>query len=245
VSEGGINRPLTEKVLYLARDVMSRQIFRVMGQYSRGWVLDIGGADFYLSARKRKIPYDKWFSLDVSPDRLPNINDGRFLALCGDGCRLPLPRDRFDTVLNIQVLEHVFEPLAMIKEIGRVLKPGGHALFLIPQTSTSHAIPNYYCNFSIYWIKRALDAAGLRMVEHQALGGVWTSMASHLVYFFFQSLRWPGLSDRQENRRGFLFYPLWPFMALYALISIPLCLFFGLGDLTEEPNHHLIVVTKP
>lgn len=42
----------------------------------------------------------------------------------------------------------------------------------------------------------------------------------------------------------FLFYPLPPFMTLYAIIRIPICLLFGLGDLTEDPNNWLVLVRK-
>jgi hypothetical protein len=33
-------------------------------------------------------------------------------------------------------------------------------------------------------------------------------------------------------------------MALYAIVGIPICLLFSLGDLTEEPNNHCVVVKK-
>ena len=48
-----------------------------------------------------------------------------------------------------------------------------------------------------------------------------------------------------ECRRNALFYVLYPFMALYAFVNIPLCMLFALGDLTEEPNNHLVVARKP
>ena len=34
-------------------------------------------------------------------------------------------------------------------------------------------------------------------------------------------------------------------IASVALISIPVCLVFSLGDLSEEPNNHLVVARKP
>ena len=72
---------------------------------------------------------------------------------------LPFRSASFDTALNVQVLEHVFEPILVVQEIGRILKPGGKALFLIPQTSVAHLVPHYYGNFSRYWIAAALDRA--------------------------------------------------------------------------------------
>lgn len=40
------------------------------------------------------------------------------------GERLPFPAESFDHVVSLQVLEHVEDPGRVIKEIGRVLKPG-------------------------------------------------------------------------------------------------------------------------
>jgi SAM-dependent methyltransferase len=143
----------------------------------------------------------------------------------------------------VQVLEHVFEPLRMVEEIGRVLRPGGHAIFLIPQTSTTHLAPHYHCNFSRYWIEQAMPRAGLEIVEQRPLGGRWSSTASHMLYFFLQAFRFDGMSG-PEYRRNALFWLMLPFMMLWALVSIPVCLVFSLGDLSEEPNNHLVVARR-
>ena len=81
-------------------------------------------------------------------------------------------------------------------------------------------------------------------MELEPLGGTWSSMASRLIYFFLQSARIKGFST-PECRRNTWFYLLLPLMVLYAVVSIPICLLFGLGDLAEEPNNHLVVVRKP
>jgi hypothetical protein len=45
-------------------------------------------------------------------------------------------------------------------------------------------------------------------------------------------------------RRGPLFYVLFPFMVLWALVALPVCLVLSLGDLEEEPNNHLVVARR-
>jgi SAM-dependent methyltransferase len=142
------------------------------------------------------------------------------------------------------VLEHVFEPIRMVEESARVLRPGGKGVFLIPTTSTMHLAPHYHYNFSRFWIREAMRRAGLEIVELRPLGGVWSTFASRLVFFFLQAFRVPGMSD-PDIRRGGLFYLLFPLQALVALLAIPLCLFLSLGDLAEEPNNHLVIVRKP
>lgn len=219
-------------------------MYRALRKYCHGHVLDVGGRDFVLTVLAMRIPFETWTTLDVATDGSLQIDDQRVRFITGDGCRMDLPGDQFDTVLNIQVLEHVLEPLEMVREISRVLKPSGYGIFLIPQTSTLHMAPFHYYNFTRYWILETMKRTGLQIVELNALGGRWSSTASHLVYFFLQCARFPGMFN-PDSRKGILFFALFPLMVLYALVSIPICLLLSIADLKEEPNNHLVVVQKP
>ena len=233
-------KPLWVRLLYAARDLRSRALFEALARHSRGAVLDVGGWDFFLTARARGVPFERWTTLERGPGPHPALDDPRFELVRGDGCAMTFADGSFDTVLCIQVLEHVLEPLRLVAEVGRVLRADGTAVFLIPQTGTTHLAPHYFGNFSRWWIEAALERAGLAVVEHRRLGGVWSSQASHLVFFFLQALRLPGMSD-PDVRRGPLFWLLLPLMVVWALVSIPVALLFSLGELGEEPNNHLVV----
>ena len=232
------------RALYLARDLRSRALFEALLANARGEVLDVGGGDFFLSAKRRGIAFDRWTTLEPSSEAPEGIDDARFRFVTGDGCRMEFADASFDTVLAVQVLEHVFEPIRMVEEIGRVLRPGGCAILLVPQTGTMHLAPHWYGNLSRFWIESALRRARLQTVELRPLGGFWSSIASRLFYFFLQSFRFPGMSS-PECRRGVLAYVLWPIQALFAVAAIPVCLVLALGDLSEEPNNHLVVARKP
>ena len=52
---------------------------------------------------------------------------------------IPFANESFDLVICSWVLEHLREPEAAFREIGRVLKPGGHFVFLTP--NALHPIP--------------------------------------------------------------------------------------------------------
>ena len=50
----------------------------------------------------------------------------------GIGERLPFEADSFDVVVSVWVLEHLTDPLGVFIEVRRVLRPGGHFIFLTP-----------------------------------------------------------------------------------------------------------------
>jgi SAM-dependent methyltransferase len=52
--------------------------------------------------------------------------------LCGDGARLPLRDASIDLVVSFETIEHVPDAAALVREIRRVLKPGGRLVLSTP-----------------------------------------------------------------------------------------------------------------
>lgn len=50
----------------------------------------------------------------------------------GDIQDIPFADDTFDTILAIEVLEHIPEPLEALRECARVLRPNGHLILTVP-----------------------------------------------------------------------------------------------------------------
>ena len=65
----------------------------------------------------------------------------------GDAHKLKYKTNSFDAVFALEVLEHVFEPIKVLKEIKRVLKKNGYAIFLVPAESFLFKVVWYF------WIK--------------------------------------------------------------------------------------------
>lgn len=237
-------KALLIRVGYAARNRMSRPLFEAMGRYCRGTVLDIGGWDFYRTAVRKRVPFERWTVLESDPRNLLHPEDPRIDLVQGDGCQMGFADARFDTVLCLHVAEHVFEPLQLLREAIRVLRPGGYGIFLVPQTGNLHLAPHHYQNFTRFWILEAARRTGVELSELQPLGGGWRSAASRLLHSALQIVGVPELTYPGVRRTPW-FYLLRPFMLLYIVVNIPLCLALSLGDFEEEANNHLFVFRKP
>lgn len=236
---------MVRSFLYLVRNILSRQLFSDLKTYANGDVLDLGGGSFYKAVLRRGIKFSSWTTVDPSIGRSTVVQqDPRVELISADGCRVPFPDGSFDLVLSIQVLEHVYDPASMLSECARLCRKGGKIILLIPQTSNIHMIPFHYYNFTRYWVQEALERAGFAIDVLEPRGGAWFTIASRLFYLFLQSFRVHGLSDVSVHRRAPLFYLLFPFMLLFAVMAIPVCLLFSLADLSEEANNHYIIATR-
>lgn len=218
-------------------------VFKALRSEVRGDVLDVGGRDFYPVVQADKsISYTTWTCLELERSA-KEYTDSKYKLIVGSGEAIPSPDAAFDTVVNLQVLEHTLHPHKMLSECARVLKPAGTAIFFIPQTAAMHEIPTHYYNFTRYFIERAFPEAGFSIVSITPIGGRWTTHASHMFHFFLEAFRVRGYSS-QEYRRKPLFYILVPFMAVYAALGIGFGMLFGLADLEEDPNNLLVIAKK-
>ena len=70
--------------------------------------------------------------LEYSKELIDACEDPRLTMVQGDAMKPPFPDNSFDIVTASALIEHVDSPKDMLKEVGRVLRPGGIVLITTP-----------------------------------------------------------------------------------------------------------------
>jgi len=106
-----------------------------------------------------------------------------------DIARIPLPDASFDAILCTEVLEHVVDPIAVLAEFCRLLKPGGKLFLTAPLGSASHMEPyHYYGGFTRYWYDYWLPRNGFAVESIVSQGGPGR-LAAFCIEDFYRSWR--------------------------------------------------------
>jgi predicted SAM-dependent methyltransferase len=91
---------------------------------------------------------------------------------------IPVPDESIDVVLCTEVLEHVPEPISVIREFVRLLKPGGIMILTAPLGSGLHQLPyHYYGGFTPEWYRYCANRFNLEIIEIKPNGGFFKHLA--------------------------------------------------------------------
>lgn len=132
----------------------------------RGRLLDAGAGK--LSYRHLVKPLcDEYKSMDFNQTH-PELD---YLS---DIQSMPLKNETFDTVLSAEVLEHVPDPEKALREIHRVLKPGGKLVISIPHLMYMHNEPNDFYRYTKYGLRTLLERVGFIVEYLEPSGSIFS-----------------------------------------------------------------------
>jgi SAM-dependent methyltransferase len=165
--------------------VMLEHSLRQCGASVKGLVLDVGCG---------RRPYEKTFFAGatryIGMDYLTDRSSPEVVA---SALRLPFKDGAFETVVSTELLEHVPDPLAALREMERVLKPGGYLVLSAPMYWPRHEQPYDFFRFPYDGLLHLVHASGLDLMRILNRGRSYAFVGQVLQEvhpFSFKPLTW-------------------------------------------------------
>lgn len=145
----------------------------------RGRILDLGcGTGGVLTHLQ---PFGEAIGLDPAPEAAGYCRQRDLPMVIGSGMEVPFADGSFDAVLALDVIEHVPDDVALLREARRVLRPGGVLVVTVPALTwlwSSHDVVNHhYRRYSRDTLTRALRGGGFRPAKVSYYNGLLFPMA--------------------------------------------------------------------
>jgi len=150
------------------RNLILDQIAQFYGGKQGLRALDIGcGTGLFIEFLKR---YGRVVGLDFSSDALEfSRKRGCSELVRGDGAVLPFGADTFDLLTANDLIEHLDDDVAALREFLRVLKPGGRAFVFVPAFqflwSLQDEVAHHRRRYTSEEIRLVLKKAGFQVVR--------------------------------------------------------------------------------
>ena len=148
------------------------------------------------------------FGVDISEPTVRQaraaFSDGGLRATVADVRSLPYRDGSFDAIYSMGTIEHFCDPETALREMHRVLRPGGRAVVGVPNRWDPFLRPllasalqaarlygyGYERSFSRRALRRMLEAAGFEVVAETAILFVpgWLRMADLALHSYFRPL---------------------------------------------------------
>lgn len=198
-------------------------------------VLDVGAGSAPYRTLFAHCRYRTQDFSQLRPNQLRHGSYGAIDYVC-DATAIPVEAASFDVVLCTEMLEHVPEPEAVIRELARVLRPGGKLLLTAPLGSGIHQEPHhYYGGFTPFWYQRFLAAAGFEDIEVEPNAGFFSFYGQESQRFLRMTRPLGGVMPTVGS---LLFMPFW--LVLLPLLGVGFPLLGKLLDRFDTARHFTV-----
>jgi SAM-dependent methyltransferase len=166
---------------YIIRKGLYDAICRVAPTIT-GRVLDFGcGAKPYESAF---VNADEYIGVDLAVSGHKHYDSK--VDVYYDGRTLPFDDAAFDAVVAFEVFEHLFNLEEMLREIRRVIRPGGKLFFTVPFVWDEHEIPYDFGRYTSFGIRAVLERNGFAGVRVDKTTNYYQAVSQLRIAYVFQ-----------------------------------------------------------
>lgn len=207
--------------------VLLREQILTLAPSNPGKTLDVGGGNG--NRYRGYFNTNDFQSLDLNPDSKPDI--------LASADKIPLSENTIDTILSSQMLEHVMNPLGCLKEMIRVLKPGGSLIITIPQSNEMHSEPEDYWRFTKFGIIFLLEQAGFKVETVLQRGNYPSCLAQMRIRRLIDS--------KSVYSNKVWLYPIWLYSLFYSRFAIRMDSFYTSHDSKKHALGWAVLAKKP
>jgi len=187
-----------------------------------GRVLDAGAGD---CPYKHYFDHARYESADFCQvDKLYGTID----YVC-DLSNIPIGDGVYDLVLLTQVLEHIPEPIKVLTEMHRILKPDSCLWLSVPLFYEEHERPHDYYRYTQYGLKYLLEKAGFEIKEIYWLEG----FCGTISYQLFVAARYLPIQKKHYGG-GFIGILSTIFVFIVKIIFVVLSIIFYALDMRHK-----------
>ena len=142
-------------------------------------VLDLGGNKFRKRGQFDIERYDlRVVYANLSTAKRPDVQAEAAYVPFRDGC--------FDAVICSELLEHVPDPPAVLREAYRVLREGGTLLICVPFLHRIHGDPYDYGRYTDFYWSQTLTTIGFEDIRIEKQGLFWSVLIDMLRGLIYQ-----------------------------------------------------------
>jgi len=160
---------------YIVLSLLNQWMREVAAPAASGVLLDYGcGGQPYRELFSRYV--SQYIGADIAAAAGTRLD-----LVLNPGEPVDLPDHSVDTILSSQVLEHVPDPHAYLRECRRLLRPEGRLIISVPMQWRHHEEPYDFLRFTRFGLEHLLRSNDLKVLDLRPCGGAFALLGQLLA----------------------------------------------------------------